>query len=250
MIDYIGNHRIFLIKAQALLTIDGGDSVTRQRLELVQLGEADLPPGCEVTYELEAMDILKSLLRSPGADETLQYHYEDFKERHGVRPRAVEAFHESYNPRAARSGFGSWLKFVKAQGDLDVSAETLLSDPSTAGFLDALETTPMTKSYKMLVLLGSLNRDAFPGELTVDELASAVERIGRRSAPLRNDLGPALEDRANLIRLLETNPIQRLGGGKGTRGRSYFANTVMADFRALCPSPQNSERPSRNSLGS
>ncbi len=238
VIDYIGNHRIFLIKAQALLTIDGGDSVTRQRLELVQLGEADLPPGCEVTYELEAMDILKSLLRSPGADETLQYHYEDFKERHGVRPRAVEAFHESYNPRAARSGFGSWLKFVKAQGDLDVSAETLLSDPSTAGFLDALETTQMTKSYKMLVLLGALNRDGFPGELTIDELASAVERIARRSAPMRNDLGPALEDRGKLIRLLETNPIKAWVDGKGTKGRSYFAYSDSTFSSTLSVAPE------------
>ena len=57
------------------------------------------------------------------------------------------------------------------------------------GLLDALETTPMTKSYKMLVLLAMLqDADSFPGSIGIDELADEVQRLrepdhegGRRS---------------------------------------------------------------------
>jgi hypothetical protein len=44
--------------------------------------------------------------------EALKRYYEEFLELHGARPRAVEAFHEGYNPRAARAAHGSWLGFA------------------------------------------------------------------------------------------------------------------------------------------
>ena len=55
----------------------------------------------------------------------------------------------------------------------------------------------MTKSYKMLVLLGMLNEDAFPGEITIDTLPRprrAAEREPHPSSPgtssrARNPLG-------------------------------------------------------------
>ena len=50
--------------------------------------------------------------------DVLRAWYEDFRERHGIRPRAVEAFHEGYAPRAVRRSYGSWLRFVDQMGDL------------------------------------------------------------------------------------------------------------------------------------
>ncbi len=223
VIDYIGNHRIFLIKAQALFSLDQPkDGLIRRQLELVRQGEADLPPGCEVTYDLEAIEILESLLRPPQTEETLRFYYDDFMARRGERPRAVEAFHDGYNPRAARKSFGSWVRFIDHMGGLDEATATVAKQGRTGEFLDTLEKTPMTKSYKMLVLLAALNRDAFPGEISVEDLTKAVERLARRSAALQADLGPSSGDRAALIRHLEKNPIEAWTGGKGTGGSLFF----------------------------
>jgi superfamily II DNA or RNA helicase len=223
VIDYIGNHRVFLIKVQALFSLDQPrDGIIRRRLEFVRAGRHDLPPGCEVTYELEAIEILESLLRSPRTEETLRFYYEDFVARHGERPRAVEAFHDGYNPRAARKSFGSWLRFIDHMGGLQQDTADLLGAGRAAKFLESLETTPMTKSYKMLVLLAALNQDALPGEIAVADLANGVRRIARRSAALQQDIGVSLEDSEGLIRLLEQNPITAWVGGKGTGGMSFF----------------------------
>jgi hypothetical protein len=90
-------------------------------------------------------------------------------------------------------------------------------------FLDALETTPMTRSFKMLVLRAMLEADPFPGEVTVQELTAGIRRVARRSAALQRDLGVSVDDDSALQSLLERNPIEAWVGGKGTGGSEYFS---------------------------
>jgi superfamily II DNA or RNA helicase len=229
VIDYIGNHRTFLIKPQTLFGLPEGDVAIGHILDRAQAGTlaTELPPGCEVTYELRAIELLKSLLRTQQGSEALKTWYTDFRERHGQRPSAVEAFHEGYSPRSTRQRHGSWLRFVHAMGDLDASqaAVVLQSHGPTARaerFLVEVEVTPMTRSYKMLVLLALLNEDALPGGLEGRDLANAVIRIAARSARLQADLGVPLSDVEAVQHHLEDNPIKAWVGGAGTHGTAYF----------------------------
>jgi len=221
VIDYIGNHRSFLIKVQALFDLMPGDQHIRDQLERLEADEAELPQGCAVTYELEARDILRSLLREPRGEDVVRSYYETFREQQGRRPTASEALHEGYSPRAVK-GYGSWLSFVDAMGDLP-NASILLDPAKTAGgFLKQLEVTQMTKSYKMLVVLAMLQEERFPGEISIEELAEAVERLARRSPKLVADIGDPIESPRALQKHLEANPIKAWAGGLGTGRRSYF----------------------------
>lgn len=220
VIDYIGNHRIFLNKPRTLLGLAAGDQSIDRALNLLLAGEYELPPGCEVTYDLETIEILRSLLRQPAHGDALQAYYDDFKARHGQRPTATELFHDGYSPKSLRTSYGSWLLFVKAMGDLSQPQQEALTQ--TAEFLTALETTPMTRSFKMLTLLAMLNENAFPGAISIEALADSFARLAGRSAVLRKDVGPAMNDRQKLIGLLETNPIEAWIGGRGTGRQTYF----------------------------
>jgi len=222
VIDYIGNHRSFLLKPQALFGLPGGDREVFNLLERVEAGTQELPPGCEVTYELESKNILRALLRTAGsAAELLTRRYQDFRDTMGVRPTAVEMFREGYNPRIMRPQFGSWLAFVKSQAGLSKEEERALDQ--ARDFLDAVETTSMTRSYKMLVLLALLNRGQFPGSLGLSDLAAEVEAIARNNPRVQADTGEVLGDAAKLAILLRENPIQAWIEGKGTGGVSYFS---------------------------
>ncbi|HIB68561.1 MAG TPA: DEAD/DEAH box helicase, partial [Phycisphaerales bacterium] len=69
VVDYIGNHRIFRLKLETLVLEllrgkGSSDSELRKVLKGFQFDEVELPEGCEVTYELEAVEILRSLLPS------------------------------------------------------------------------------------------------------------------------------------------------------------------------------------------
>lgn len=221
VIDYIGNHRVFLLKPQTLFGLPPGDREILRLLERLRNGTQELPPGCEVVYDLEAIDILRGLLRTVRnpVDALLRY-YKDFKLLHGVRPSATEAYEDGYNPRAARLDYNSWTEFVAAMGDLPVEQQTALQDHRE--FIVSLDTTEMTKSYKMLVLLGMLNADAFPGSIAIERLADEVERVATLTVRASEDLSSVIGDRQGLIQLLEQNPIAAWTGGRGTGGVSYF----------------------------
>jgi superfamily II DNA or RNA helicase/HKD family nuclease/diadenosine tetraphosphate (Ap4A) HIT family hydrolase len=222
VIDYIGNHRVFLLKPQTLFGLRSGDREIFNLLERLRNGTQELPPGCEVTYELEAVDILKSLLRrTVRQDDALERYYRDFKTLHGIRPSATEVYEDGYNPRAVRERAGSWIRFVDAMGDLDSTRQRVLETHGT--FIDALDTTEMVKSYKMLVLLAMLNANKFPGSISISELVDHVAQLATRTARAAADVGSALNDRKALVRLVEQNPLAAWVGGKGTAGVSYFS---------------------------
>lgn len=115
VIDYIGNHRSFLTKARALLSAADGDRSLSLRLEDLEKGLIDLPEGCSVTYELQALDFLKAMLRDRSGQNELEAFYRDFKLRNGERPTASEMAHTDFNP--AKTGHGGWFDFVRDMGD-------------------------------------------------------------------------------------------------------------------------------------
>ncbi|HEV8483775.1 MAG TPA: DUF3427 domain-containing protein, partial [Blastocatellia bacterium] len=241
VIDYIGNHRTFLIKPQTLFGLPAGDSHILNLLERLEAGTAELPPGCEVTYELEAKDILKALLRIPAdAVDLIRRRYKDFLEIHGVRPTAAELYLERYNPRAVRPQFGSWLGFVKSEGGLG-SEESAFEE--RRDFLAALEATPMEKSYKMLVLLAMLNANQVPGSLSLKALAQQVVRVAEHSSTLAADIGIPLHSLPEIEALLVKNPIAAWVGGKGMGGRIDFAYVSKGEVFSMTTdvSPDNRE---------
>jgi superfamily II DNA or RNA helicase/HKD family nuclease/diadenosine tetraphosphate (Ap4A) HIT family hydrolase len=221
VIDYIGNHRSFLVKVRSLLSIEpgGGDRALMAALQQAASQSLVLPPGCEVNYELEVIEILQALLRVPREQaDALRDYYLDFRERHGQRPTASEAFHDGYLPRSARTAYGSWLGLVRAEGDLD--AQELVAFEACNAFLAGLDGTRLSRSYKMLVLLAMLNTDTLPGAegIGLDALRDEFGRLAKRTDALRADVGPVLDDPDALKALLRNEPIRAWTGSGAIAG--------------------------------
>lgn len=224
VIDYIGNHRSFLVKVrsllQPLLGMGDTDRDLASAIRRVQSGRVDLPAGCEVTYELETIQILNTLLRVRSREDAASSFFDDFFLQHGQRPTALEMYHAGHNPRSVRKTYGSWTRFLRAIGQLN--GEESQAVETCGKFLDDLEATPMTKSFKMVVIEAMLRRDAFPGRIGIAELVEEFRLVISRSRKLRDDVGTRLDDDAALQRLVETNPIAAWRQGQGTGGRKYF----------------------------
>lgn len=219
VVDYIGNHRSFKLKPQALFGLPPGDEPIRQVLRALADGSAaelELPPGCEVTYELEARRLLESQLRRAASMEGLVEWYAQFEERTGARPRAVEAFHEGRNPRSARTAHGSWLRFVAAQGGLnDAERELVLSVQMAAAFLEELETMRASTSADLLVILAMLRVDALPGAVELGEIVEAFAELARRSSRIRAELAVDLSDKAALRDKIVRRSLAMWSKGRG-----------------------------------
>jgi hypothetical protein len=224
VVDYIGNHRTFLVKLrsmlQPLLGVGDCDSEIRRGLQLLQRGEAQLPPGCSVTYDLKTIDLIEGVLRPANRTEAMSAFYCDFEELNEKRPTAREAYHANYNPRAVRATHGSWFGYVDSMKGL--TSEDRAAWEHQREFLKVIEVTIMVKSYKMLVLLAMLQSESCTlggGGIEIKEMVQLVRRMAERSSVLRDDLGEKhLKNDLKLRRLLERYPIDVLTNPDG----AYF----------------------------
>ena len=114
VIDYIGNHRVFRLKPEVLfevlMGIGPGRAEVARALQKVRTGEAELPPGCAITYELETLDILDQIVGPVPGRSSLEIYYEDFRAINERRPDAVELYNAGYNPKSLAPQ--TWLQFV------------------------------------------------------------------------------------------------------------------------------------------
>jgi hypothetical protein len=226
VVDYIGNHRTFLVKLrsmlQPLLGVGDSDAQLRRGLELLQRGGVELPDGCSVTYELEAVEMIERLLRPAGDMEAIDRFYQDYVEQHGERPTAMQAYHAGYNPRAVRGLHGSWHGYVEARGGL--SSQERVSWELGKEFLGVIERTSMTKSYKMLVLLAMLQGEGGLRGISIEGLVGAFRRFGSSNAALRRDIGETnLASDAKLKKLVESNPIHDWTIPTTEREKAFFS---------------------------
>ena len=222
VIDYIGNHRVFLLKLQGMAVVVGRDAETsgRQReiLDAIRNKKISLPVGCEITYETSAIDILQHLLRPTRTEEVIAAFYRDFEERNGIRPTATETHHAGLNPRS--NSERSWLGFVDRMGGLDSIEKALWS--ANRDFFVNLEKTEMSRSYKIVLLLAMFDGDTLNPSLSIEEITRRVATLLGRMHGLAKDFSIDLSDAKLLRRLLVDNPIEAFVNARGMGGVPYF----------------------------
>lgn len=219
VVDYIGNHRAFLVKAGALFDCGANDAVLRQRLMEAAEHTLVLPLGCDVTYELEALEVLRSLLRAPRQADAFEAHYADIKLRRGQRPFAADMAQAGFNPRNNASR--DWFGFVQARGDL--SANELRVLDRHREFLGTIGATQLTRSYKMLLLKAMHAEGALPGRTAIDALTRRFARQAASNPRYRADVSTGLNDLGKLKALLVKNPIDAWVNARGARTPSFFS---------------------------
>ena len=194
VIDFVGNHKVFLNRLRTLLSLGGDRGTLRAWLE--GRASATLPDGCSVEVELEAKDLLKKLLPASSKNELVRV-YRELRESRGRRPTAGELQRMGVNPASVRSAHGSWFGFVMDEGDLSAAEAGAfdLGEP----WLAHLERTHMRKSFKMVVLEALIETGLLLEGMSLEDLARRSYAYIRRSPELADDirgvkaLGPATD---------------------------------------------------------
>jgi superfamily II DNA or RNA helicase/HKD family nuclease len=175
VIDFIGNHRSFLIKPRTLLALGTEHKAsTTQVLRAMRTGEFGLPAGCSVTYDVGLVDILRPLTRV-GARSALEDYCRSYADERWRRPSAVQAYEARYNPASARSSHGHWFGFLD---DVELLAEDEREVARRHGdVLGGIESEPITKSYKLVTLQALLQIGALRTGASIAEVAFAAHLI-------------------------------------------------------------------------
>ncbi|MDP2306779.1 MAG: DEAD/DEAH box helicase family protein [Pseudomonadota bacterium] len=183
VIDFVGNHEVFLDRVRTLLSL--GDSQPSVQA-FVARGAARLPPGCTLDFELEAIDLLKRLLPPAGGANALVSAYREIRAARGERPTAGELVRMGFSLGSLLSGHGGWFGFVASEGGLTDAEASILS--AGAPWLRVVQTTPMTKCFKMVVLEVLLDADALLAGMEISEIAARSHELLLRSPELFEDL--------------------------------------------------------------
>jgi len=182
VIDFVGNHRVFLNRVRTLLSLAGGRESIQGLIEA--LGPLELPSGCRIDIHLEAVELLEKLL--PKGRLVFEHAYRERREAWGRRPRLGEMYRAGFLPSRLRPNYPSWFDFVEAEGDLDEQEQRVM-DRGRA-WLRSVESTEMSKSFKMVVLEVLLEREALRSGMPLDELADRSHAFLVRSPELLRDI--------------------------------------------------------------
>lgn len=221
VLDFIGNHHSFLHKPQALLGVGASYRQLAEFARKVEQRRVELPDGCFINYDLALIDFLKSLDTDGVAKE-----YEALRDGLGRRPTLAEFYRAGANVTAMRRQDGSWFELVGTMGDLSPHE----SDAATAhrDFLREIETTAMTKSFKMVLVEALQEIDGWHAPPTLAALAEQSWHVLQRRRPLLADLTDAMRALSDGTsdawqRYWRYNPVNAwIGGNQPTRSSQYF----------------------------
>jgi superfamily II DNA or RNA helicase/diadenosine tetraphosphate (Ap4A) HIT family hydrolase/SOS-response transcriptional repressor LexA len=171
VIDFVGNHRLFLDRMRSLLSLTGdAGSIERLRGFLQEDAPPELPEGCSVELELEAKRLLTNLFRVPAAD-VVERAYLELRMVREQRPTAGELLRSGHDPVHLAKRHRSWFEFVALQGDL--TPEKAEVAKRARSLLDAVEQTRTTKIFEVTLLEALLELDGIgPEGVALDALAA------------------------------------------------------------------------------
>jgi superfamily II DNA or RNA helicase/diadenosine tetraphosphate (Ap4A) HIT family hydrolase/HKD family nuclease len=175
VINFIGNHRSFLIKPRTLLALGTGQQPgTGKVLEAMRTGDFGLRDGCSAVYDVELIDALTAAARV-GARSALEDYCRSYADERGSSPTALQVYEAGYNPSSARSGHGHWFGFLE---DLDLLASDQREVVRRHGdVLAGIEKEAITKSYKLVTLQALLHIGKLRAGADVAEIAWTAHRI-------------------------------------------------------------------------
>ena len=181
VIDFVGNHRTFLDRVRTLLSFGEGRDTLRRFL--VDGAPPELPAGCSVVLDPEAIDLLAQLLPRGGSE--VERAFRELRAARADRPAAGEIYRMGYRPSTLRPSHRGWFDFLDSEGALtDDERRAFAAAPDW--FRD-VETEAMAKSYKMVLLEALLEADAFLSGMDLATLAQRSHGVLARSPELLRD---------------------------------------------------------------
>jgi superfamily II DNA or RNA helicase/HKD family nuclease/SOS-response transcriptional repressor LexA len=221
VLDFIGNHKAFLGKPQALFGVGSTYKALANFARNVERKALSLPDGCYVNYDLAIIDFLKSL-DSAGPEK----EYEALRDVLGRRPTLSEFYRAGNRIQDMRHQTGHWFELVRIMGDLN-DQEAAVVDQSSS-LLREVEVTAMTRSFKMVLLEAWLELDGLRRPVPLDQLALKSKTVLERRRPLLSDLPPDLRvakaDDPAWQKYWRDNPVNAwIGGNRSATTPTLFA---------------------------
>ena len=218
VLDFIGNYK----KANLVPFLLSGKEYSASECKKNKQGDYEFPEECIVDFDFKIIDIFKKQAeREMRVKDKVKEQFEIVSQMLGYRPSRVELFtyidDEVYqNIRSkAMNPFSNYLEYIK-ENDKLTHDEEILYNSRGREFINMIETTSMSKTYKMPVLLAFYNYGDIKMEISEDDIYKSFYnfyRKGSNKVDMLKDKGTRefeTWDKKKYVSLANNNPIKFL----------------------------------------
>ena len=172
-LDFIGNYK----KANIIPFLLSGKSYDKMLIREGKVLDFEYPEDCQIDFDLEVIDIFKIQAKKEiKVKDLLIEEFNRVCEELNHVPSRVELFiymdYEIYKNIKSKSNlnpFNNYLTFLKEQSKLNESQERIMNTRAF-DFINMIETTSMTKTYKMPIFLAFYNHSDFKMTISDDDI--------------------------------------------------------------------------------
>lgn len=180
VLDFIGNYK----KANLVPFLLSGYEYDAKTLLNKSIFDYDYPEECYIDFDFQLVDLFKiQASQELKIKDKIIIEFSSAKEELAHRPSRVELFLKMddyiYNELRIKSKlnpFRDYLTFLSDNNELNQQEQTFI-DTKAHEFLKTIETTSMTKSYKMPILLAFYNNGNIKMEITDEDVYASMEKF-------------------------------------------------------------------------
>lgn len=243
VLDFIGNYK----KADLIPFLLSGKNYNRVEAKRGDLRDIEFPEDCIIDFDFRLVDIFKSLAeKEMKIKDIIKEQYFIIKEDLGHRPSRVEfltymdeEIYENIKSKAKINPFKDYIKFLAENNELKEEEKEVFSskgntthihslgtldnqtndlDYHSVGkeFINLIENTSMSKTYKMPVLLAFYNNGNVKMEITEEDIYKSFYDFynrGSNKVDMLKDKGTKdfeTWDKNKYVDLAKKNPIKFL----------------------------------------
>ena len=180
VLDFIGNYK----KANLVPFLLSGNEYDTKTLLNESVLDFEYPEDCYIDFDFQLVDLFKIQARQElKIKDRIIMEFESVKESLSHRPSRVELFlqmddavYSAMRKKSKVNLFRDYITFLSDNGELE-SDEKSIVNTKAHEFLNALETTSMTKSYKMPIFLAFYNDGEVKMEITDEDVYRSMCRF-------------------------------------------------------------------------
>jgi len=224
VLDFIGNYK----KANLVPFLLSDSAYDKKTLLSESVLEFEYPEDCYIDFDFELIDIFRIQARQEmRIKDKILLEFDSVKEDLKRRPSRMDLFLnmdediiQAMRRNSKLNLFRDYLKFLK-ENNLTAPEEDSYISTVAHEFLNVLETTSMTKSYKMPIFLAFYNDGDIKMEISDDDVYHSMKEFyeyGSNGVDMLKD--KTSKDyknwgKAEYVRLAHRNPIRFLNKSSG-----------------------------------
>ncbi|MDU6296187.1 DEAD/DEAH box helicase family protein [Clostridium celatum] len=220
VLDFIGNYK----KANLVPFLLSGKEYSATECKKNKQSDYDFPEDCTVDFDFRIINIFKNQAeREMKVKDKIKEQFNIVADMLGHRPNRIEFFtymddtvYQNIKSKGkAINPFSNYLEYLKENDELSYN-ENILYNSRGREFINMIETTAMSKTYKMPILLAFYNDANIKMEITEEDIYKNFYdfyRKGSNKVDMLRDKGTKdfmSWDKKNYITLAKNNPVKFL----------------------------------------